>query len=128
MHRNLIRKTQCHGGWDWGPCLMVSRVYGAIYIASCETGRLEHVYTNQVQKGRDRDLEIIVELFSYKKGETTLEISLGSEHLKKTAGLEEGLNILKETVRVKNPELWWPAGYGPQPLYSLQVCSPQARG
>lgn len=26
-HRNLIRKAQCMGGWDWGPCLMTGGIY-----------------------------------------------------------------------------------------------------
>lgn len=32
-HRNLVRKVQCHAGWDWGCCLMVAGVYGEIYLA-----------------------------------------------------------------------------------------------
>lgn len=31
-HMNLIRKTQCHSGWDWGICLMVSGIYDPIQI------------------------------------------------------------------------------------------------
>ena len=27
-HRNLVRKVQCHSGWDWGPCLMVAGIDG----------------------------------------------------------------------------------------------------
>ena len=31
-HRNLVRKAQCHGGWDWGPALMTAGVYRAICL------------------------------------------------------------------------------------------------
>ncbi len=31
-HRNLVRRIQCSAGWDWGPCLMTSGIYGDIYI------------------------------------------------------------------------------------------------
>ncbi len=33
-HRNLVRKVQCHGGWDWGICLMVAGIYGDIYLGA----------------------------------------------------------------------------------------------
>ncbi len=37
-HRNLVRKVQCHAGWDWGPCLLVSGIYGTIDLETTETG------------------------------------------------------------------------------------------
>ena len=29
---NLVRKIQCQGGWDWGICMPVSGMYGAVYL------------------------------------------------------------------------------------------------
>jgi beta-mannosidase len=31
-HRNMIRKPQCHGGWDWGPCIMTSGIYEPVRV------------------------------------------------------------------------------------------------
>ena len=45
-HRNLVRKIQCQSGWDWGPCLMVSGIYGSIAIETVENGYLESVTVN----------------------------------------------------------------------------------
>ncbi len=120
-HRNLIRKVQCHSGWDWGPCLMVSGIYGEIYLASTQTGRLECIHTNQRQRGEDWDLETTLEFLSYIEGEIALELSLGKVSIEKTVSVNKGLNILQEILRVNHPELWWPAGYGEQSLYTLQV-------
>ena len=30
---NLVRKIQCQGGWDWGPCIPVSGMYGDVSIS-----------------------------------------------------------------------------------------------
>ena len=53
MHRNLIRKVQCHSGWDWGPCLMVSGINGSLYLGATSRGRIEYVATTQ-QHRRNR--------------------------------------------------------------------------
>ncbi|OLS23971.1 MAG: hypothetical protein HeimC3_21960 [Candidatus Heimdallarchaeota archaeon LC_3] len=45
-HRNLIRKVQCHSGWDWGPCLMVSGIYGDVYIGAVDQARIDYVHTS----------------------------------------------------------------------------------
>jgi beta-mannosidase len=60
-HRNLVRKVQCHSGWDWGPCLMVSGVYGRVYLASCELGRIDSVTTEQTHGGEIWELAVKVE-------------------------------------------------------------------
>ena len=51
-HMNLLRKPQCHGGWDWGITLMVSGIYNALYLEKIDTLSIEsvghsqkHVYT-----------------------------------------------------------------------------------
>ena len=33
-HRNLVRKAQCHAGWDWGCCLMAAGLYGCLLYTS----------------------------------------------------------------------------------------------
>ena len=35
--------------------------------------------------------------------------------------LAAGINHVRWRVEVPTPELWWPAGLGPQPLYDLQI-------
>ena len=41
-NRNLVRKCQCNAGWDWGPCLMISGIYGHIYIETISDGIFEN--------------------------------------------------------------------------------------
>lgn len=42
-HRNLVRKIQSHAGWDWGPCLMASGIYGDIFIKTVRSGFIKSV-------------------------------------------------------------------------------------
>jgi beta-mannosidase len=121
MHRNLIRKVQCHSGWDWGPCLMVSGVNGRIYLGATSLGRIEYVETSQ-RHGRGRvTVEVDVEVVSPEGGRTTLEVELGGQRVEKSVLLKAGVNTVRASVTVRNPKLWWPNGYGAQPLYPLVV-------
>jgi beta-mannosidase len=120
-HRNLLRKVQCHAGWDWGPCLMVSGIYGAFYLGATSLGRIEYVATTQRHARRSVAVDVEVEVLSPSGGDSLLEIELGDARHAEPAKLVPGTNRLKATVRVTDPRLWWPNGYGGQPLYPLVV-------
>ncbi|UCF99688.1 MAG: glycoside hydrolase family 2 protein [Spirochaetaceae bacterium] len=120
-HRNLIRKVQCHSGWDWGPCLMVSGIYGQVYIASCELGRIEYVTTEQIPKGKDWTLVVTVEYFAYVSGTVPLEITIAGQILDRRIEVEPGTNVIREIMEIRGPELWWPREYGNPSLYELVV-------
>ena len=120
-HRNLVRKVQCHSGWDWGPCLMVSGIYGRAYLASCECGRIDSVSTEQTRQGENWNLAITVEYFAYEPSSIAVEISVAGQRLERRLEVRAGSNTLREIVEVPGPELWWPRGYGSQTLYQLIV-------
>ncbi len=120
-HRNLIRKVQCHAGWDWGICLMVSGINGAIYLGATSLGRIEYVATTQRHQPGRVTVEIATEVNSPDGGKSTLEVALGNEHLARPVTLKPGTNVVRTRLSVRNPKLWWPNGYGTQPLYDLTV-------
>lgn len=123
-HMNLIRKTQCHAGWDWGICMIPSGIYGELYLQCVESCRIEHVYTEQSHLKGKCSVKVITELFANVPGQTILNFRLGDQEEEICVTLKSGLNIVSTVFDVKNPHLWWPAGYGPQPLYKLSVATP----
>jgi beta-mannosidase len=120
-HRNLVRKVQCHSGWDWGPCLMVSGIYGRAYLASSERGRIDSVTTDQTRQGEIWELAVSVEYFAYVAGEIPLEISVAEQGVERRVEVEAGENTIREVLEIPKPGLWWPRGYGSQILYALMV-------
>lgn len=121
MHRNLVRKVQCHSGWDWGPCLMVSGIYGEIFLQAVEAGRIEHVYSLQRHSKGLCAVDVFCEIVSPEGGETELEVSLGEVKSVRRVKLSPGMNKVSSTLAIKSPKLWWPNGYGEQNLYKLRV-------
>ncbi|MBL7006844.1 MAG: hypothetical protein ISR78_07185 [Spirochaetia bacterium] len=125
-HRNLIRKVQCHGGWDWGPCIMTSGLYGDMYIGNAAPFRIDYVTTRSVQipGSRDWEVEISCEIYTPEKGLMKIAYELDDIQCSQTVEMDAGTEIITAKVVKTDPELWWPSGYGSRPLYSLKVTVP----
>jgi len=121
MNRNLLRKVQCHAGWDWGPCLMVSGIYGGITLMAAYQVRIDYVMTEVVFKGAAADVAVIIEADVFGGGPVPLRITLGDAMVEKTVTPGSGRQTLRETIRVKNVRRWWPNGFGEQFRYDLSV-------
>ncbi len=110
-HCNLLRKPQCHGGWDWGPCLMVSGIYGDIRLESVADGLIDSVTVRYEQSGKNWTAVVSAGYFSLHggTGNFCFKVTDGERILaeeKKEFALEKGMNTLSSSLVVKNPELW----------------------
>ena len=120
-HRNLVRKAQCHSGWDWGPCLMVKGIYEVPILSAGDRERIDYVHTNLYQTRKGWDLEVVLEVTSPADLTASLDIRCADAHLYETVALRTGTQELRRTVTVRDVELWWPVGFGEQRLYPLTV-------
>jgi len=118
---NLIRKVQCHAGWDWGITLVVSGIYGDLSLTGVNTARIEHVYTTQKHDKNGVEVTAFAELLAVKKGRIKVDFRFNGETVPVTLNVQPGLHSVKAVFAVKNPKLWWPNGSGDQPLYDLTV-------
>lgn len=126
-HMNLIRKTQCHAGWDWGICMIPSGIYGDLHLQGVDACRIEHVYTEQAHLKDKCKVTVITELAAAGQGQTILKVKFDSEKQEIPVTLKPGLNIVRTVFDVAKPCLWWPAGYGEQHLYKLAVATADER-
>ena len=122
---SYLRKAPCQFGWDWGPQLPPIGIWKDIRLEAYRQARLKDVHIRQ-QHDRGR-VSLIVRVKVEKWGETDLEIGLhllGPED-QQDASFEACFPMDGEeadiTIDVSDPKLWWPNGYGPQPLYHLEV-------
>ena len=120
-HFNLIRKAQCHGGWDWGISLFVCGVYDDLSLRATTVGRIEHVYTAQRHEAGKAIVTVTAEVEAPAAGDTVLDIQLGDQKASLSVKLAKGLNTVSREITIANPKLWWPNGHGEQPLYDLVV-------
>jgi beta-mannosidase len=124
-HLNMIRKAQCHAGWDWGPCLMVIGVYAEPKLHLFDGVRIEHLVIRQ--KHHD-DGEVTVsaevELAALKERTIPLLFTFGGATVSANVAVTRAGAKISLAIDVDDPALWWPAGHGGQPLYDAVVAIP----
>ena len=125
----FVRKPACHGGWDWGPCLVTAGLLGRVELVATTCARIDYVYCDQrFNADRTRcDVTVNAEVFAPTGGETALEVKFGGRQAAKTVVLKSGVNKVAATVTVENPRLWWPVNEGEQFLYPLSVAVGDAK-
>ncbi|WP_370676451.1 glycoside hydrolase family 2 protein [Pleomorphomonas sp. PLEO] len=122
-HINLLRKVQCHAGWDWNIAMMPFGLYGDIRLERADLPTIDYVQHRQrhdVDTGAvDVDVEVRIEAKT--TGEELLTVELGGEKVTLQVSCAAGTTVACATLRLENPRLWWPVGSGGQPLYDLTV-------
>jgi beta-mannosidase len=118
---NLFRKVQCHGGWDWGPCLPVSGIYGSIDLGATSLARIDYVTCDQHHEPGRCTVDVTVHVHGVASSPARLDVTLGTTEASLAVDVAPGPQTHSVRVVVNDPELWWPAGQGAQPLYPLTV-------
>lgn len=112
-----LRKAHCMFGWDWGPRLPDAGIFRTVKLVTVEKARIEQVYITQIHEDNKvtLDFDSTIELFA-EETDTDICINVISPEGEKFTQNE------KEQIVIENPKLWWPNGYGEQPLYRVEVC------
>ncbi|WDR02781.1 hypothetical protein PSQ19_00640 [Devosia algicola] len=119
IHMNFVRKAACHAGWDWGICLMPIGVYGTMSLRKSRLARQDSVQVDQNHSKRAVELTIKTSVFAFASGDIELTHTIGGQTVADKVSVSMGENVFHHTVTIKDPDLWWPAGQGGQPLYEL---------
>lgn len=106
-------------GWDWGPTLLSCAIWKPIHL-EIYTSRISDLYFTTEVEQLMRSAEIIAKADVEGTGERVqFEIFIQGNNsvLKETVNVINGLAMA--IFKIQNPQLWFPAGYGKQPLYTL---------
>ena len=117
-----LRKAPCQFGWDWGPQLPPIGIWKDLRLEAWSEARLEDVHLRQKHTGGKVSIAARLVTSQPVTGYLVrLEVTSpdGSQVRKAEAPLE-GTSAPLE-VEVDHPQLWWPNGYGAQPLYNVKV-------
>ncbi len=117
-----LRKAPCQFGWDWGPQLPPIGIWKSIRLEAWSEAKLEDVHLRQTHtEGR---VLISAQLVTSQPADGCLArlevISPDGVQVYRSETLVEA-NTAHLEVELENPQLWWPNGYGKQPLYSVKV-------
>lgn len=110
----FLRKAHCMSGWDWGPRLPDAGIWRNMELVSVRTGRLLSVRIHQEHEGGGVTLTFHPEIERY---------GAGTLFVRYTVRTPDGcvIPVQGDSIRIDKPQLWWPNGYGAQPLYSVRA-------
>ncbi|MFF3389839.1 glycoside hydrolase family 2 protein [Streptomyces sp. NPDC002669] len=122
-----IRKMASSFGWDWGPTLVTAGIWRPVRLEHWSTARLASVRPLVTTDERTGGVEIRIQVERTDRG-------AGRELLARAAVAGQEAQVRFEgdeavlRLTVERPRLWWPRGYGEQPLYDLDVTLLDADG
>jgi beta-mannosidase len=120
---SFLRKVPSHFGWDWGPHLAAIGIWRDIRLEASAAARLADVHLRQ----------------HHAAGAVTVSAAISAERYGAAAPLRAVLRLIAPDggeqqaaldlvdgaatveLAVERPLLWWPNGYGDQPLYQVEV-------
>jgi beta-mannosidase len=126
--RHWLRKPQCQFGWDWSTRLVNVGIFKPVRLEwTSDPARLEQLaplveVSPDLGTGRVCARLFVAGLAAEAiAGELTAELLETRQTVTTPVLLEPGLRPYEATLQVAQPQLWWPAGHGAQPLYTLRV-------
>jgi hypothetical protein len=114
----------CSSGWDWIPTIRGRNVgiWNDVYLTS--TGAVEIVDPYVIPENTSGDITIKADLRNNTSASQsgTLTGTIGSQTFSTNVSLGGSeTRSITQTMRINNPGLWWPNGYGDQNLYTLTL-------
>jgi beta-mannosidase len=124
--KTYIRKPAYEYGWDWGPRFVTSGIWKPVRIEAWDKVRIADFAIRQRDVSKTVahvDAEVEVESATDGPAQVTVDYTGGvaAVALSKVTTLHTGRNIIDLPIEARQPKLWWPVGYGDQPLYEFSA-------
>lgn len=127
--RSFVRRPQYTVGWDWNPRVVTCGI-GSACLNFYSDIAIREVSVNVESINESALLNVMVnienlDIIGTKECDLHIEISYDGKIITNDIIQEEllcsGYNYITKKVCVPNPKLWWPRGYGEQPLYTVSI-------
>jgi len=127
--RTLYHKCQHSWGWDWSRELVSIGIWDSVEVYSYQDACISDLFVQAVPVDGAKSAKVDVELSlsapadvegcrARVKIESQDGIAVLDEH---EISVVSGSRALHLYYNIENPNLWWPNGYGKQPLYRCSV-------
>lgn len=129
MARLAVRKAQYHWGWDWGPVIMTAGIWRDVHL-EVYSARIEYLWPKTTAIDFDNKVASITAIAKIDASSSTSNdltasfcLSLRGQEVARHNNIPVGAvdQIAEVKFEIADPELWWPYGYGSQPLYEVSV-------
>ena len=124
--KTYIRRAAYEYGWDWGPTFVTSGIWRPASLNLWDNARIDDMHIRQADISTAvAHLNAQVKITSAADTPATLRLTYIQDGKKVTltrsVELHRGDNSIDIPVEIAKPALWFPAGYGAQPIYQFTV-------
>jgi beta-mannosidase len=122
--KTYIRKAAYEYGWDWGPTFVTSGIWRPVRLEAWDKVRIADFALRQRDVSKEvAHLNAEVEVDAAGAGPANVSVAFDDAGkpvvLSAKTNLHAGRNVIDVPVEVRQPKLWFPAGYGDRPLYEF---------
>ncbi|MGA3046531.1 MAG: glycoside hydrolase family 2 protein [Terracidiphilus sp.] len=122
--KTYIRKAAYEYGWDWGPKFVTSGIWRPVRLEAWDKVRIGDFAIRQRDVSKEvAHVDAEVEVDAARSGSAKVSVQYTEDGkpstIVETVGLHAGRNIIDLPIEIREPKLWYPAGYGDQPLYEF---------
>jgi beta-mannosidase len=122
-NRAFLRKAAYQSGWDWAPKIISPEISQTVKLLGWSKLKVNSLSILQPHVDVERaSLSLSAEIEADQK--RTYKIILlhqGRKLVEEKVHLNSGINQLEIPFTISNPDLWWPIGYGNQPMYNFDI-------
>jgi beta-mannosidase len=118
-----LRKAPCQFGWDWGPQLPPIGIWKDIRLEGYSGARLDEVHVRQEHANSHVTVSARLSVEQWSAAPLRAVMRLAAPDgsvIEGEADVSSGQHSVIQ-IPVANALLWWPNGYGEQPLYHVDV-------
>ncbi|MGD0681861.1 MAG: glycoside hydrolase family 2 protein [Terracidiphilus sp.] len=124
--KTYLRKPAYEYGWDWGPRFVTSGIWKPVRLEGWGPARIADFHILQRDVSREvahLDAEVEIEAGSDGSADVMVKYLDNGKpvSLPVKVNFHVGRNIVDLPIEIQKPKLWYPAGYGEQPLYEFTV-------
>jgi len=122
--KTYVRKAAYEYGWDWGPRFATSGIWRPARLEAWDKVRIADFAIRQRDVSREvahLDAEVEVEAASAGPAKVSVQYTADGKPaiLTSNVNVHAGRNVIDLPIEIRRPKLWYPVGYGEQPLYSF---------
>jgi len=120
--RVYVRKAQYSFNWDWGPTLATSGIWKNISLEAYSVPQLKNPFARVLSIHKQMAIvEISTDIEHATRRALNLRTYIGYEGWSDSSVVQVKGTTATIQIHIPNPRLWWPNGYGDQPLYKAHL-------
>ncbi len=121
--RGFTRKAAYHFGWDWGPTFVTFGIWKPAYLNAWDGAMMRDVHVRATEIKEDfASIILEMEIEATTGQEYSIQVFIeDSMYSESTSHINKGVSHKKIPIKIFDPKLWWPNGYGEQNRYKITV-------